>query len=159
MSDRTLPPESRRTLASPRAGVEVIQVRWEAKLGVALVSHPSGLSLTSADEVQRWSEEVHAKLEAIFQERQGKFPIVVCVDGFYIRPTVAALYGRVVSAYSERFASGLARYVHKPNGVGQIITVAAMKEGYRANLFTTRADAISHALAEANGSKSSKSGA
>lgn len=158
MSDRSLPPESRRMGPTPRAGLEVIQVRWEEKLGVALVSHPAGLSLTNPEEVQRWSDEVHAKLEAIYQERQGKFPIVVCVDGFYIRPAVADLYGRVVTTYSDRFASGLARYVHKPNGVGQVITVAAMKEGYRANLFSTRADAIAHALAEAHGSRSRSGG-
>jgi hypothetical protein len=153
MSDWSLPPESRRVLATPRAGVEVIQVRWDDKLGVALISHPAGLSLTNSEEVQRWSEELHAKLEIIFQQRQAKFPIVVSVDGFYIRPAVAELYGRVVSTYSERFASGVARYLHKPNGVGQIITVAAMKEGYRANLFTTRSDAIAHALVEASGHK------
>lgn len=158
MSDWSLPPESRRTLATPRAGVEVIQVRWEEKVGVALISHPAGLSLTNPEEVQRWSDELHAKLELIFEQRQGKFPIVVSVDGFYIRPAVAALYGRVVATYSGRFASGLARYVHKPNGVGQIITVAAMKEGYRANLFTTRSDAIAHALAEASGHNSKSGG-
>jgi hypothetical protein len=158
MSDRSLPPQSRRALAEPREGVEVIQVRWDEKLGVALVSHPAGLSLMSREDVQRWSDEVHAKLELIFQQRQGKFPIVICVDGFYIRPAVAELYGRVVTTYSERFASGVARYVNKPNGVGQIITVAAMKEGYRANLFTTRSDAVAHALAVASANKA-KSGA
>jgi hypothetical protein len=158
MSDWSLPPESRRALAAPRAGVEVILVRWEEKLGVALISHPAGLSLTTPEEVQRWSEELHSKLELIDQRRQGKFPIVVSVDGLYIRPAVAELYGRVVTGYSERFASGLARYVHKPNGVGQIITVAAMKEGYRANLFTTRSAAIAHALAEANGHRSKTGG-
>jgi hypothetical protein len=158
MSDWSPPPELRRVLATPRAGIEVIQVRWEDKLGVALISHPAGLSLTNSDQVQRWSEELHAKLEIIFQQRQAKFPIVVNAEGFYIRPAVAELYGRVVSTYSERFASGLARYLHKPNGVGQIITVAAMKEGYRANLFTTRSDAIAHALAEASGHKSKSGG-
>lgn len=137
--------------------MEVIDVRWDEKLGVALVSHPAGLSLTSAEDVQLWSEEVHAKFEVLYRERQGKFPIVVCVDGLNIRPTVAALYGRVVSTYSERYASGLARYVNKPNGVGQVITVAAMKEGYRANLFKSRAAAISHALAEASGVRSKSS--
>jgi hypothetical protein len=34
-----------------------------------------------------------------------------------------------------------------------IITVAAMKEGYRANLFASRTEAIAHALAEASGNK------
>lgn len=154
MSDWSFPPpESRRALAAPRDGVDVIQVRWEEKLGVALISHPSGLSLTTAEEVERWRDELYQKLGVILEQRKGKFPIVVSVDGLYIRPGVAELYGRVVSSYSERFASGLARYVHKPNGVGQIITVAAMKEGYRANLFMSRAEAISHALAEASGGK------
>ena len=153
MSDWSSQPESRRSLATPRDGVEVIQVCWEEKLGVAVITHPSGLSLTTADEVERWRAAVYQKLGALLRERKGKFPIVVCADGLYIRPSVAALYGRVVSTYRERFASGLARYVQKPNGVGQIITVAAMKEGYRANLFMSRAEAISHALAEASGSK------
>lgn len=129
-------------------------MRWDEKFGVAFVSHPWGLSLTTPEEIERWREELHLKLDVIFKERGGRFPIVVSVDGLMIRPAVAELYGRVVSTYSERFASGLARYVHKPNGVGQIITVAAMKEGYRANLFTSRSDAIAHALAEASGSKS-----
>lgn len=158
MSDWSPPPESRRVLVAPRDGVEVIEVRWDEKLGVALVSHPGGLSLTNSEEVQLWSNEVHAKLDVILRERGGKFPIVVCFDGVYIRPAVAELYGRAVTAYRERFASGIARYVNRPNGVGQIITVAAMKEGYRANLFSTRSAAIAHALAEASGNKS-KSGA
>jgi hypothetical protein len=158
MSDWSLPPDSRLVRTTPREGVEVIQARWDEKLGVAFISHPTGLSLTTTEEVQRWSDELHAKLEIIFQQHQGKFPIVVSVDGFYIRPAVAELYGRVVSTYMERFASGVARYVHKPNGVGQIITVAAMKEGYRANLFSTRSDAIAHALAEANRNRSKSGG-
>jgi hypothetical protein len=33
-----------------------------------------------------------------------------------------------------------------------------MKEGYRANLFTSRSDAIAHAIAEANGAKSRAGG-
>jgi len=154
MSDWSLPPESRRNPAVPREGKEVLSVRWDDKLGVALVFHPGGLSLSTPEEVERWRDEVFSKLGAIEKARGGRFPIVVCVDAVSIRPTVAEQYGRVVRAYSERFASGLARYVHKPNGVGQIITVAAMKEGFRANLFTSRGDAIAHALAEASGAKS-----
>lgn len=107
----------------------MIQARRDEQLGVAFISHPTGLSLTITEEVQRWSDELRAKLEIIFQQRQGKFPIVVSVDGFYIRPAVAELYGRVVSTYMERFASGLARY-----------------------------DAIAHALAEANRTRSSSGG-
>jgi hypothetical protein len=136
-----------------RDGDDLIQVRWDERMGVALISHPWGLSLSTAEEVERWRLELYGKLEPIAQARQGRFPIVVSIDGLLIRPTVAELYGRIVSTYMERFASGLARYVYKPNGVGQIITVAALKEGYRANLFTSRGDAIAHALAEANGSK------
>ncbi len=154
MSDWSFPPpESRRAPVAPREGDELIQVRWDGKVGVALISHPWGLSLSTPEEVERWREELYRKLELIAKERTGRFPIVVCIDGLVIRPTVAELYGRIVSSYMERFASGLARYVYKPNGVGQIITVAALKEGYRANLFTSRGDAIAHALAEASGSK------
>ena len=154
MSDWSLPPESRRNPAVPREGKEVLSVRWDDKFGVALVSHPGGLSLSTPEEVERWRDEVFSKLTPIERARGGRFPIVVCVDAVTIRPSVAEQYGRVVRAYSERFASGLARYVHKPNGVGQIITVAAMKEGFRANLFASRGDAIAHALAEASGAKS-----
>jgi hypothetical protein len=158
LSDWSFPPESRRSPASPRVGSEALSVRWEEKIGVALVSHPWGLTLGTPEDVERWRDEVFQKLGSIEKERGGKFPIVVCVDGVTIRPTVAEAYGRVVSSYAERFALGLARYVHRPNGVGQIITVAAMKEGYRANLFTSRGDAIAHAIAEANGAKSRSGG-
>ncbi|HKO95019.1 MAG TPA: hypothetical protein VJU61_27885, partial [Polyangiaceae bacterium] len=95
------------------------------------------------------SQEVFDKLSALEVERGGRFPIVVSLDGVTIRPHVAAQYGSVVRQYTERFASGLARYSHRPNGVGQIVTVAAMKEGFRANLFTSRSDAVTHALAMA----------
>ncbi len=153
MPDWSFPPESRRGPATPRVGSEVISVRWDHKLGVAMVSHPWGLTLGTAEDVERWRDEVFQKLGSLERERGGKFPIVVFVDGLTIRPSVAELYGRVVTSYAERFASGLARYSNRPNGVGQIITVAAMKEGYRANLFTTRGEAVAHALAEASGSK------
>ena len=157
MSDFSAPPQSRRNPVIPREGDELISVRWEDNVGVALVSHPWGLTLGTLEDVQRWGEELFRKFAVIEQERGGRFPIVVCVDSLNIRPSVAEAYGRVVSSYADRFASGLARYVNKPNGVGQIITVAAMKEGYRANLFTSRGAAITQALAEANGAKSRSS--
>lgn len=154
MSDWTVPPDSRRAPAEPRAGVERVDVRWDGRLGVALVAHPSGLSLATPEHVELWRQEVFQKLAAIEKERGGRFPIVVCVDGLSIRPSVAELYGKVVSTYSERFASGLARYGIRPNGVGQIITVAAMQRGYRANLFSTKGEAVAHALAEAGSGRS-----
>jgi hypothetical protein len=137
-------------MTAPGQGVAVLQVEWDASAGVAFVSHPAGLALETLDAVAAWREEVFSKLAAIEQQRGGRFPIVVSVDGVTIRPHVAAEYGRVVREYTERFASGLARYSRRPNGVGQVITVAAMKEGFRANLFTSRSDAILHALAMAN---------
>lgn len=151
MSSWSIPPESRRVGAVPGEGIEVIAVRWEQELGVALASHPAGLQLGTAEDVRRWRDELFRKFSVIEAQRGGRFPLVVCVDGVNIRPAVAEAYGKVVSAYAKRFASGLARYALEPNGVGQIITVAAMKEGYRANLFSSRAEAISHALAEAAG--------
>src|SRR5688572_19876384 len=153
MSDWSLPPESRRSPPSPRLGSEARSVRWGEKVGVAFVSHPWGMTLGTLEDVERWRDEVFQKMSTIEKERGGKFPIVVCIDGVTIRPSVAEAYGRVVSSYAERFALGLARYIHRPNGVGQIVTVAAMKVGYRANLFTSRSAAIAHALAEASGSK------
>ncbi len=121
-------------------------VRWDEALGVAMVSHPAGLTLGTPQEVEQWRAEVFAKLGLIEKERGGRFPIVVFVDGLTIRPSVALDYGRVVQSYVARFASGLARYTNRPNGVGQIITVAAMTMGYRASLFTTRDEAVAHAL-------------
>ena len=143
-----LPPASRST-ASPRKGLELLQVHWDETAGVAFVSHPQGLILETAEEVERWSLEVFAKLGALETLRGGRFPIVVSLDGVTIRPQVAAQYGSVVRNYAERFASGVARYSHRPNGVGQIIAVAAMKEGFRANLFTSRTDAVAHAVSTA----------
>ena len=149
MLRRTPLPPASRSLASPRKGVELLQVEWDETAGVAFISHPQGLLLETADEVEHWSQEVFAKLSAIEVARGGRFPVVVSLDGVTIRPQVAAQYGSVARNYGERFASGLARYSHRPNGVGQIVTVAAMKEGFRANLFTSRSDAVAHAVAMA----------
>ena len=147
------PPASRRSPALAREGSEVLLLRWDENVGVAVISHPWGLSLATTAEVERWRDELFQKLSIVEKERGGRFPIVVCVDDLTIRPSAAEEYGRIVRSYAERFASGLARYSQRPNGVGQIITVAAMKEGYRANLFSSRGDAINQALAEANGTK------
>lgn len=143
------PPASRRSTASPRHGVEVLNVHRDEAAGVVFISHPQGLLLETAEEVEQWGAEVFAKLGVIETECRGRFPIVVSLDGVTIRPHVAAQYGSVVRSYAERFASGLARYSRRPNGVGQIVAVAAMKEGFRANLFTSRSEAVAHALAMA----------
>ena len=142
------PPASPRNV-SPRNGADLLNVLWDQTVGVAFVSHPRGLLLETSDEVEHWGIEVFAKLGVIEAERGGRFPIVVSLDGVTIRPNVAAEYGSVVRNYAERFASGLARYTRRPNGVGQIVAVAAMKEGFRANLFTSRSEAVAHALAMA----------
>jgi hypothetical protein len=126
----------------------VLLVRWDEPLGVALISHPWGLTLGSPEDVEAWRVEVFAKLESLEKTRAGRFPIVVCVDGLMIRPSAAKEYGKVARSYSERFASGLARFTLRPNGVGQIITVVAMTEGYRANLFTSRRAAVAEALSQ-----------
>jgi len=133
----------------PRKGLDLLEVRWDESAAVVFVSHPQGLLLETSEEVEQWGVEVFAKLGAIEAERGGRFPIVISLDGVTIRPNVAAEYGSVVRKYAERFASGLARYTRRPNGVGQIVAVAAMKEGFRANLFTSRSEAVAHALAMA----------
>jgi hypothetical protein len=155
MSDRSFPPGSRQA-PTEREGEGLLAVAWDEALGVAHVSHPFGLTLGSPEDVERWREELFAKLTLIEGERGGRFPIVVCVDGMTIRPSVAEEYGRVARSYGERFASGIARYSRRPNGVGQIITVAAMKEGYRANLFGTKSDAVAHVLSIADAQGSSR---
>jgi hypothetical protein len=124
----------------------MLQVTWDDAAGVAFVLHPQGLVLETLEEVGAWRDEVYAKLEQIEKARGGRFPIVVCLDGVTIRPNVVAEYGVVVRGYGERFASGLARYSRRPNGVGQMVTVAALKEGFKANLFASRSEAIAHAL-------------
>ena len=58
MSDWSLPPESRRSPAEPRPGVELVEVRWDERLGVALISHPAGLSLATPEHVELWRQEV-----------------------------------------------------------------------------------------------------
>jgi len=131
-----------------------LQVHWDDAAGVAFVSHPQGLLLESPDDIEFWREEVFAKLGLIEQERGGRFPVVISLDGVTIRPNVADLYGSVVRSYSERFASGLARYTRRPNGVGQVVTATAMKGGFKANLFTSRSEAIAHALTGADGAPS-----
>lgn len=151
-----LPPEPRGASEPVRQGSEVLFARWDAGLGVALVSHPWGLVLGTHEEVGKWRAEVFEKLAVIEKQQGGRFPIVVCVDGVTIRPSVAEEYGKVVRSYSERFATRIARYSQKPNGVGQMITVAAMKEGFRANLFTSKSEAVAQALGGRDGSVPSK---
>jgi hypothetical protein len=116
------------------------EVEWDQEHELALVKHVS-LVLDSKAAVQGWRERLFAKLEAIRSMRGKKFPIVVCIDNFMIRPKVADAYGRVVREMLERFASGVARY-GEPSTVKQIIAVEAMKEGFRANLFETFEQAI-----------------
>jgi hypothetical protein len=145
MSDRSFPPGSRQG-QTPTEGEQLLAVVWDEALGVAHVSHPCGLTLSSTEDVERWRAELFAKLTMIETQRGARFPIVVCVDGMTIRPSVAEEYGRVARSYGQRFATGIARYSRRPNGVGQIITVAAMKGGYRANLFGTKSDAVAHVL-------------
>jgi hypothetical protein len=145
MPEWTVPPPRRDTTLEG-GGLEVLLVRWDPALGVAFISHPWGLVLGTAAEIESWRAELFNKLSVIEKERGGRFPIVVCVDGVMIRPSVAEDYGKVARAYSERFARGLARYSHKPNGVGQMITAVAMNEGFRANLFASRSEAVSHVL-------------
>src|SRR4051794_24115783 len=116
-----IPPASRRSAAAPRKGLELLQVHWDDAAGVVFVSHPQGLLLETPDEIEHWREEIFAKFGLIEQQRGGRFPIVISLDGVTIRPNVADLYGSVVRGYSERFASGLARYTRRPNGVGQVV--------------------------------------
>jgi hypothetical protein len=141
----SLPPESRRSPSLQRDTSEAFEVHWEARLGVALISHPFGLVLGTPEDVARWGEKLFAKLGAIEKERHGRFPIVVSVDGLTIRPLVAEEYAKVARRYADRFASGLARYSRRPDGVGQIITMPAIRR-YRANLFTSRSEAVAYAL-------------
>ncbi len=144
-----MPPATHRSNTSPRKGLELLQVQWDDAAGVAFVSHPQGLLLETPEEVERWRDEVFSKLAEVEQQCGGRFPIVVSLDGVTIRPNVAELYGGVVKTYAERFASGIARYTRRPNGVGQVVAVTAMKEGFKANLFTSRSEAIAHALSGA----------
>lgn len=157
MTSRSLlPPEPRAASEPVRQGSEVILARWDAGLGVALVSHPWGLALGSQEEIGKWRAELFEKLALIEKQQGGRFPVVVCVDGVTIRPSVAEEYGKVVRSYSERFATSVARYSQKPNGVGQMITVAAMKAGFRANLFISKGEAVAHALEGRDGSVPSR---
>lgn len=157
MTSQSLPPPERWGTPQPvRQGSEVLVARWEPALGVAVVTHPWGLALGTREEIARWRAELFEKLALIEQQRGGRFPIVVCVDGVTIRPSVADEYGKVVLSYAERFATSIARYSQRPNGVGQMITVAAMKEGFRANMFTSKSEAVAQALAGRDPSVPSK---
>lgn len=117
-------------------------VQWDAEHGVARVSH-TRLVLDSKAVVQAWRERLFSKLEAIRSKLGSKFPIVVCIDNFMIRPKVADAYGRVVREMIERYATGVARY-GEPSTVKQIIAVEAMKEGFRANLFENLEQAVAY---------------
>jgi hypothetical protein len=115
-------------------------VEWDREREVALVKHVC-LVLDSTSAVQAWREHLFARLDEIRSLQGKKFPIVVCIDHFTIRPKVADAYGGVVREMIERYATGVARY-GEPSTVKQIIAVEAMKEGFRANLFETFEQAV-----------------
>jgi hypothetical protein len=115
-------------------------VEWDQEHEIALIKH-TRLILDSNATVKAWRERLFTKLEAIRSMRGKKFPIVVCIDNFMIRPKVADAYGGVVREMIDRFATAVARY-GEPSTVKQIIAVEAMKEGFRANLFETFEQAI-----------------
>lgn len=117
-------------------------VQWDPERGVARVSH-TRLILDSKVVVQAWRERLFSKLDAIRSKQGTKFPIVVCIDNFTIRPKVADAYGGVVREMIERYATGVARH-GEPSTVKQIIAVEAMKEGFRANLFETFEQALAY---------------
>lgn len=146
MADRPSLPPMAPYASTPGAEPGVLDVRWEEGPGVAHVAHPGGLTLATSEDVARWAEQLFEKLAQIEAQRGGRFPIVVCVDGLVIRPSAADAYGDVARRYRERFATNVARYSRKPNGVGQIIAAIAMRQGYRANLFTSKSEAVAHVL-------------
>lgn len=117
-------------------------VQWDHEHGVARVSH-TRLVLDSKGVVQAWRERLFSRLDEIRTRQGAKFPIVVCIDNFTIRPKVADAYGRVVREMIERYAVGVARY-GEPSTVKQIIAVEAMKEGFRANLFENFEQAVAY---------------
>jgi hypothetical protein len=121
-------------------------VQWDPEHGVARVSH-ARLVLDSKAVVQAWRERLFSKLDAIRTKQGAKFPIIVCIDNFMIRPRVADAYGRVVREMIERYATGVARY-GEPSTVKQIIAVEAMKEGFRANLFENFEQAVGYFTGE-----------
>ena len=90
MPEWTVPPPPRRDTTLEGGGLEVLLVRWDPALGVAFISHPWGLVLGTAAEIESWRAELINKLVVIEKERGGRFPIVVCVDGVTIRPTECA---------------------------------------------------------------------
>lgn len=125
-------------------------VEWDADRGVAAITHRH-LVLDCKPTVVRWRSELFAKLDELLAQRQGKFPIIVCIDNFMIRTRVADDYGRVVREMIDRYATGVARY-GEPSTVKQIIAVEAMKEGFRANLFESFDQAYRHLREELAGS-------
>jgi hypothetical protein len=125
-------------------------IEWDADRGVATITHRH-LVLDCKATVVRWRSELFAKLDELLAQRHGKFPIIVCIDNFMIRPRVADDYGRVVREMIDRYATGVARY-GEPSTVKQIIAVEAMKEGFRANLFESFDQAYRHLRDELSGS-------
>jgi hypothetical protein len=115
-------------------------VEWDQRHEVALIKH-TRLVLDSREVVRAWREHLFSELDAIRGLRGKKFPIVVCIDNFMIRPKVADDYGRAVREMIQRYATAVARY-GEPSTVKQIIAVEAMKEGFRANLFETFEQAV-----------------
>jgi hypothetical protein len=133
--------------APPQGGnpdhADLICVRWDGLQHLAEITHPNGLALAETSDVLALKNEVVAKLSLLQTPERRLFPILVCIDGLSTHPGAVNDYSHAVTYYSKRFASAVARY-GKPSTSGSLIAVGAMNEGYRANLFQTRHEAVAH---------------
>ncbi len=92
--------------------------------------------------IESWKSDVFRKLDALLA-RHGRFPLLICVDGFSMNPELSENYGEFAKHVVTRYASRIARY-GRPNLVRVLIATEAAKRHQSPNLFNSRDDAVSY---------------
>jgi hypothetical protein len=114
-----------------------VQMTYEGDIDAWTISH-QGTALCRASDVLRWRSLLAA--EAAKLEGHRVF-ILVCLDGFSIRPEVLPLYGKYTSELTARHARAILRYGGSLPTTAAI-RLAAMRTNFPSLIYPTRTAAV-----------------
>jgi hypothetical protein len=116
---------------------QIAFVEWDESEGVATVLLKPGAVGRTAESIAAWKRQVSAQLDRFGR----KVPLLICVDGGVVSPSLAEQFGAAAKAILDRYATSFARY-GTASGLRMISAVESMKRGYKPNLFNDRASAL-----------------
>jgi Protein kinase domain len=116
---------------------QIAFVEWDEKEGVATVLLKPGAVGRDAASIDAWKRQVSAQLARFGR----KVPLLICVDGGVVTPSLAGEFGAAAKEILDRYASRFARYGTSTT-IRTISAVESMKRSYKPNLFDDRASAL-----------------